>query len=141
MKKILSIVALGAFLFTSSAVASEKKGLNVVLTSGDEQTQMMAMVLSMMTVKAKKKVNITMCAAGGKLALKDTKTQVFEPAKKSPTMILNALIKKGAKVQVCPLYLPSVGKDKTALIDGISIAKPPKIAAQLLNADFTTLSY
>lgn len=141
MKKLLSVVALAGFLFTSSAVASEKAGLNVVLTSGDEQTQMMAMVLSMMTVKAKKKVNITMCAAGGKLALKDTKTAVFEPAKKSPTMLLNALLKKGANVQVCPLYLPSVGKDKTALIDGITIAKPPKIAAQLLNGDYTTLSY
>ena len=141
MRKFLSVVALGAFLFTSSAFASQKAGLNVVLTSGDEQTQMMAMVLSMMTVKAKKQVNITMCAAGGKLALKDTKTAVFEPAKKSPTMLLNALIKKGANVQVCPLYLPSIGKDKSALIEGITIAKPPKIAEQLLNDDFATLSY
>lgn len=141
MKKFLSVVALVAFLFTSNAVAGQKEGLNVVLTSGDEQTQMMAMVLSMMTVKAKKKVNITMCAAGGKLALKDTKTQVFEPAKKSPTMLLNALIKKGANVTVCPLYLPSIGKDKSALIEGITVAKPPKIAAWLLNENYSTLSY
>ena len=141
MKKLLSIVALVAFLFTSSAVASEKKGLNVILTSADQQTQMMAMVLSMMTVKAKKEVHITMCAAAGELALKDTKTKVFEPAKKSPTMLLNALIKKGAVVRVCPLYLPSIGKDKTALIDGIVIAKPPKMAAQLLDDSYTVLSY
>lgn len=141
MKKILSIVALATLFFTSSASAAQKDGLNVVLTSGDEQTQMMAMVLSMMTIKAKKQVNITMCAAGGKLSLKETKTKVFEPAKKSPTMLLNALIKKGAKVSVCPLYLPSIGKDKTALIEGIEVAKPPKVAAQLLNENFTTLSY
>ena len=141
MKKFISILALGAFVFTSNAIAGQKEGLNVVLTSGDTQTQMMAMVLSMMTIKTKKKVNITMCAAGGKLALKETKTPKFEPAKKSPTMLLNALIKKGATVQVCPLYLPSVGKDNTALIDGITVAKPPKIAAQLLNSNYTTLSY
>ncbi|WP_072680494.1 hypothetical protein [Arcobacter sp. LA11] len=141
MKKLISTMLLGTFLFTSSAMAGQKEGLNVVLTSGDTQTQMMAMVLSMMTVKAKKKVNITMCAAGGELALKETKTPVFEPAKKSPTMLLNALIKKGVNVQVCPLYLPSVNKDKSALIDGITIAKPPKIAAQLLNDEYTTLSY
>lgn len=141
MKRFFSVLVLGSFLFTLSAFASQKEGLNVVLTSGDEQTQMMAMVLSMMTMKAKKKVNITMCAAGGKLALKDTKTKVFEPAKKSPTMILKALIKKGANVSVCPLYLPSVGKDKTALLEGINVAKPPKIAAQLLDESFTTLSY
>ncbi len=141
MKKFISTLALGAFLFTSCAVASQKEGLNVVLTSGDTQTQMMAMVLSMMTIKAKKKVNITMCAAGGKLALKSTKTPVFEPAKKSPTMLLNVLIKKGASVQICPLYLPSIGEDASALIEGIKVAKPPKIAAQLLNGDYTTLSY
>ena len=141
MKRFLSVLTLGAFLFASSAFASQKAGLNVVLTSGDEQTQMMAMVLSMMTIKAKKKVNITMCAAGGKLALKDTKTAIFEPPKKSPTMLLNALIKQGANVQVCPLYLPSIKKDASALIDGITIAKPPKIAAQLLDNDFATLSY
>ncbi len=141
MKRFLFVVALGVFLFASNVQADQKKGLNVVLTSGDEQTQMMAMVLSMTSIKAKKKVNITMCAAGGKLALKDTKTQVFEPAKKSPTMLLNALIKNGANVSVCPLYLPSVGKDKSALIDGISVAKPPKIAAQILDEDYATLSY
>ncbi len=82
-----------------------------------------------------------MCAAGGKLALKDTVTAIFEPAKKSPSMLLKALLKNGANVQVCPLYLPSVNKDKSALLDGITIAKPPKIAAELLNDDFTTLSY
>lgn len=141
MKKLVSIVALATILSTSGAVASEKQGLNVILTSEDEQTQMMAMVLSMMTVKANKKVNITMCSKGADLALKDTKTQVFEPAKKSPTMLLKTLIKKGVNVNVCPLYLPSVKKDKSALIEGIGIAKPPQIAAKLLDEDYTTLSY
>lgn len=141
MKKFFSILVLGFFLLSSNLFADQKKGLNVVLTSGDEQTQMMAMVLSMMTIKAKKEVNIVMCAAGGKLALKDTKTNSFEPAKKSPTMLLKALLKKGAKVSVCPLYLPSVNKNKDALLEGITIAKPPKVAQSLLNSDFTTLSY
>lgn len=141
MKRVLSTVALSSLLFVANAQAGEKAGLNVILTSGDEQTQMMAMVLSTMTIKSKKKVNITMCAAGGKLALKDTQTKTFEPSKKSPTMLLKNLIKKGAKVSVCPLYLPSVGKEKNDLIEGIEVAKPPKIAASLLNDEYSTLSY
>ena len=56
-------------------------------------------------------------------------------------MLLKALIKKGADVKICPLYLPSVSKDKKALIKGIKVAKPPKIAAQLLKEGYTTLSY
>lgn len=54
MKKFLSVVTLGLFLFSSNAFAEDNKGLNVVLTANDAQTQMMAMVLSMMTIKQKK---------------------------------------------------------------------------------------
>ncbi len=54
MKKFLSVAALGAFLFSSSAIAGENKGLNVVLTAKDAQTQMMAMVLSYDDFETKK---------------------------------------------------------------------------------------
>lgn len=141
MKKVLFSLLVVLLIIPTFLNAGQAKGLNVVLTSGDEQTQMMAMVLSMMTIKKKKMVNITMCSHGAKLALKSTKTAKFEPAKKSPTMLLKALLKKGANVQVCPLYLPSVKKDVSALIKGIKVAKPPKIATQLLDDEFTTLSY
>jgi len=50
MKRFLSVVTLGALLSTG-AMAGENKGLNVVLTANDAQTQMMAMVLSMATLQ------------------------------------------------------------------------------------------
>lgn len=56
-------------------------------------------------------------------------------------MMLKALIKKGANVKVCPLYLPNLGKDDSVLLKGITIAKPPKVAAFLLNDEFKNLSY
>lgn len=56
MKKILAIT-LAAMLFIPNLLsANSAKGLNVILTSADSQTQMMAMVLSMMTLKQKKKL-------------------------------------------------------------------------------------
>ena len=126
--------------------ASEmKKGLNVIVTSPDEQTQMMAMVLSTMALKKhKKKVNITLCGKAGDLAIKGAQSNpVKKPDCKAPTpkMAMQGLIKAGANVQICPLYLPNSGKDKTALIDGVTIAKPPVVAGFLLNEDFSNISF
>ena len=50
MKKILVGSLLGTLLLASNSFAAEAKGLNVVLTSDNAQTQKMAMVLSMMTL-------------------------------------------------------------------------------------------
>ncbi|PLY08063.1 MAG: hypothetical protein C0625_03715 [Arcobacter sp.] len=140
MKKFLSVVTLSALL-TTSAIAVENKGLNVVLTAEDAQTQMMAMVLSMMTLSQKKAVNVTLCSSAGDLAVKGKESPLLKPKNKSPKMLLKAILKKGAKVEVCPLYLPNAGLDKSVLIEGITVAKPKMVAKQLLNSDFTTLSY
>jgi len=140
MKKFLSVVTLSALL-TTGAIAVENKGLNVVLTAEDAQTQMMAMVLSMMTLSQKKAVNVTLCSSAGDLAVKGKESPLLKPKNKSPKMLLKAILKKGAKVEVCPLYLPNAGLDKSVLIEGITVAKPKMVAKQLLNSDFTTLSY
>ena len=57
MKKS-ALVLLSTLLLSTSAMANDNsaKGLNVLLTSKDAQTQMMAMVLSTMTLKEKKEV-------------------------------------------------------------------------------------
>ncbi|NVJ53607.1 MAG: hypothetical protein HWD90_07915 [Campylobacteraceae bacterium] len=141
MKKLVLLVGICLSLLVTNSFASDKKGLNVVLTAADAQTQQMAMVLSMMTLKQGKQVNMTLCSSAGDLAVKGMKSEVLKPMNKSPKMMMKAIMKKGAKVEVCPLYLPNAGKDESVLIKGITVAKPPKVAAQLLNDDFTTLSY
>ncbi len=141
LKKYFSLIVTGLFLFSLNAFASEAKGLNVVLTSKVPQTQQMAMVLSMMTLKKGKSVNMVLCSDAGDLAIKGKKSVSLKPMNKSPKMMLKAIMKKGATVEICPLYLPNANLKKTDLINGISVAKPPKVAAKLLNSDFTTLSY
>ncbi len=144
MKKIL--LSLSAItVLTTSAIASENsaKGLNVLLTSPDTQTQMMGMVLSTMTLKKGKEVNMVLCSDAGKIALKDSeaKTIKMQGENRSPQMLLNALIKDGAKVEVCPLFLPNAGKTEADLIEGITVAKPPVVADRLLDKDYQNLSY
>ncbi|BAK73318.1 MAG: DsrE family protein [Arcobacter sp.] len=142
MKKTLPIL-LSSLVLSTSLFANDNlaKGLNVVITSKDAQTQMMGMVLSMMTLKQKKEVNMTLCSDAGDLAVKGIESPILKPQDKSPKMMLQALIKQGAKVEVCPLYLPNASKDETVLLEGISVAKPAEVAKKLLDKDYQNLSY
>lgn len=118
------------------------KGLNLTVTSADRQTQMMSMLLSVLTiVEYKKEVNVVFCGAASDLALKSTKTKVFKPIDKSPTMLLNKILKLGANVEVCPMYLPSVKKSLDDLIKGITIAKPPVVTGRLLDKDYLGITF
>ncbi len=141
MKKIFAITLATMLFIPNLLSANLAKGLNVVVTSSDAQTQQMAMVLSMMTLKQKKEVNMTLCSSAGDLAVKGMKSTVLKPMDKSPKMMLQAIMKKGAKVQVCPLYLPNAGKDASVLLDGITVAKPMDVAKGLLNTEYQNLSY
>ena len=143
MKKILASLCVASVLLTSTVVSADQgKGLNVMLTSADRQAQMMAMVLSVMTMKKhQKEVNMVLCGSAGDLTLQSTKTAALKPSGKSPTQLLHALLKMGARVEVCPLYLPNAGKTEADLIKGISIAKPPVVAGRLLDNNYKILTY
>ncbi|MEN8717117.1 MAG: hypothetical protein ABF301_00455 [Sulfurovum sp.] len=141
MKKTILTLASGLLLSTSVYAADMAKGLNVILTTKDTQTQMMAMVLAMNTMKLKKEVNIVLCSNAGDLADKNISSQNMKPINKSPKMLLQGLIKKGASVKVCPLYLPNASKDKSILIDGVSVAKPNEVATKLMEKGYKILSY
>jgi predicted peroxiredoxin len=143
MKTLCSTLILTAlFIWADNALAEQGKGLNVIVTSADRQAQMMAMVLSVQTIKEHgKEVHMVLCGAAGDLALQSTTTKTFLPPQKSPTMLLNALLKMGASVQICPLYLPNAGKTTNDLLEGITVAQPPAVAGRLLDKDYQNLTF
>ena len=146
MKILLTKVLVVAALAAPSILSAEaSKGLNIIMTSPDAQTQMMGMVLSTSVLNDQKKaVNITLCGPAGNLALKDFKAaDVKKPdgTVANPKMALQGLMKAGAVVQVCPLFLPNAGKDATALVEGITVAKPPMVAAGLTNLELSNISF
>lgn len=146
MKKLIATIMLITALISPTLLGADQvKGLNVLVNSGDPQTQAMAMVLSLMSIKKyKKQVNIVLCGAAGDLADKNIKgVAIKRPNGKAPSAKdhLKILIKKGAHVEVCPLYLPNSGKDKSVLLNGITVAKPPLVAGNLLNDDFANISF
>jgi predicted peroxiredoxin len=143
MKKLIYVLTLiTVFISAESGLAEQGKGLNVIITSADRQAQMMAMVLSVQTMKEHgKEINMVLCGAAGDLALQSTNTETFLPPKKSPTMLLKALLNMGASIQICPLYLPNSGKTTDDLIEGITVAKPSFVAGKLLDKDYQNLTF
>jgi predicted peroxiredoxin len=94
--------------------------------------------------KHRKDVNIVLCGKAGDLADKNIKgTPVKRPNGKapSPKQHLQKLIEMGASVQICPLYLPNANKNKSVLLDGITVAKPPKVAAKLLDINYQNITF
>jgi hypothetical protein len=115
------------------------------MVSADTQTQMMGMVLSTSAIKDHNKiVNITLCGPAGNLALKEFESGSVKRAdgqNVNPKSALQGLIKAGAIVQVCPLFLPTAGKDATALLEGVSVAKPPMVAKNLVDPAFKNINF
>jgi hypothetical protein len=84
---------------------------------------------------------MTLCSKAGDLAVKDMESAILKPQDKSPKMMLQALMKQGAKVKVCPLYLPNASKDESVLLEGITVAKPAEVASSLLDKNFQNLNF
>lgn len=142
VKFISAALLASSVLVTSAVFADQGKGLNVVLTAAERQAQMMALVLSVQSMKKHgKEVNMVLCGSAGDLALSSTKTDQLKPAGKSPTQLLMVLLKMGASVEICPLYLPNAGKTEANLIEGITVASPPVVAGRLLDTEYTNLSF
>ncbi len=142
VKFVSAALLASSVLVTSVVFADQGKGLNVVLTAAERQAQMMALVLSVQSMKKHgKEVNMVLCGSAGDLALSSTKTDELKPAGKSPTQLLMVLLKMGASVEICPLYLPNAGKTEANLIEGITVASPPVVAGRLLDTEYTNLSF
>lgn len=86
-------------------------------------------------------VNILLCGEAGSLAVKNSPEILLKPNNKSPQMLLKNLVQNGVTVEICPPYLLNQEKTASDLMDGVSIAKPPQVAEQLLDKDTKILSY
>lgn len=107
------------------------KELFVTLTSGDVETQMMAMVLATQSFNQGVLVRILLCSEAGELALKESNSPSFKPADRSPKQLLNTLIEQGTTFEVCGIFLPNRDYTNDDLIDNIGVASPPEIAAYM----------
>ena len=124
------LAALMTLSLSSFAQTSTEAFFNV--TSADNQSQGMAMVLATQMAEQKAAVRILLCGPAGQLALKTYEPAALKPRNVTPKQMLAGLMKAGATVEVCALFLPNADRTPTDLTEGITVAKPPEVAAYML---------
>jgi len=100
----------------------------VVLTSGDAETQMMALVLATQSVDKNGTVSVLLCSSAGLLAIEGEGSPPFAPPNRSPKRLLTGLIDRGVEVNVCGIFLPNRDYTEDNLLQGVGVASPPDIA-------------
>ena len=133
------LCALLAVSLNSMAQAPAETFFNV--TSADNQAQGMAMVLASQMVEQKATVRILLCGPAGQLALKSYEPATLKPKNVTPKQMMTGLIKGGATVEVCALFLPNADKTPADLIEGVAVAKPPEVAAFMLKAGVRSFGF
>jgi predicted peroxiredoxin len=145
MKRLLAAVVMAmATICAGQAMAQDDKKLVTIVGTPEPQTQLMSMVLSMQSMQQGASVYILLCGPGGDLALKDapeSATAPQEPKGMSPQGLMKKIIAQGGTVEVCAIYLPNKGVGMDALIDGVGAAKPPAMAARLLDDNTRIMSF
>lgn len=141
---LLTALALSTFVSGTVASAADKPDLVTILSAGEPQTQLMSMVLTMQAVQQGSNAYILLCGPAGDLALNDapaSATAPQEPRGMSPQGLMQRIMDAGATVEVCALYLPNKGVGPEALLDGVTAAQPPAMAARLLAPNARILSF
>jgi len=116
----------------TSALAQSQTETFFSVTSADNQTQGMAMVLASQMAEQKAAVRILLCGPAGQLALKAYEPPALKPRNVTPKQMMTGLIKGGATVEVCALFLPNADKAPADLVEGVTVAKPPEVAAYMV---------
>lgn len=140
MRKAVA-TALAALGLAASAAAGAEE-LFVSIHSGSAMAQGAALVLAGQALEQQAGVRVLLCDAAGDIALAANKEQpVLKPRNVTPQQMLQGLVKAGARVEVCALYLPNTGHPASALISGVTPAKPADVAAHLLKPGVKTLAF
>ncbi len=137
MKKSLVI----GLSLLSAALAVQADELFVSIHSAGTMAQGAGLVLAGQALEQKVPVRVLLCDAAGDIAVAGKDMPTLKPRNVTPQQMLQGLLKAGAKVEVCALYLPNSGHQATDLLAGVTPAKPADVAAYLLKPGVRTLAF
>ena len=137
MKPLFALAA-AALLTAGTAQAQE---LFVNIHSGNAMAQGAGLVLAGQALEQKASVRVLLCDKAGDIAVTGAELPKLKPRDVTTQQMLQGVIKAGAKVEVCALYLPNTGKQPSDLLPGVSPAKPAEVATHLLKPTVKTLAF
>ena len=99
------------------------------------------MVLATQMAEQKAAVRILLCGPAAQLALKSYEPAALKPRNVTPKQMMQGLVKSGATVEVCALFLPNIDRTPADLIEGVAVAKPADVAAYMLKPGVRTFGF
>jgi hypothetical protein len=136
---VKSTLALALTVLAATSAQAEELFVNI--HSGSAMAQGAGLALATQALDQKAAVRVLLCDAAGDIALAGKEMPALKPRNVTPQQMLQGVIKAGAKVEVCALYLPNTGKQPSDLITGVTPAKPAEVAAHLLKPGVNTLAF
>ena len=129
MQKLLA--GLVMTLFSAVAMAQNGPDMLTILTSDEDETQAMALILTMQAQKKGATPQVLLCDDAGDLAVTSEAgdSEILRGPDASPAQMIQRLVNNGVQVDVCAIYLPNREYTKVDLIDGVGVARPPAIGA------------
>ena len=137
MKKSM---VLGAGLL-ALGLSSQAGELFLTINSGSAMTQGAGLVLASQALEQKATVRVLLCDAGADIAVTGKEMPLLKPKNVTAQQMLQGLIKAGATVEVCALYLPNTGRQASDLLPGVTAGKPADVTAYFLKPGVTTLAF
>ncbi|WP_019570550.1 DsrE family protein [Thioalkalivibrio sp. ALE11] len=129
--KTLAAAAVLTFAGASAVQADEPSKMFASVTSGDEHTQFMSMVLANQAMGQGQEVRVLLCGPAAKMATDDFDGATMQPADRNAQQLLMNLINNGAKVETCAIFLPNTDYTEEDLIDGVTPADPEDVGAYM----------
>lgn len=131
------LVLLTGLVLGQAAHAEEPDHLVSIVTSGSNETQAMAMILTTHYLREGGSTQVLLCDEAAELALQesDMGSEVVQPADASPRQMLGGLMEAGVEVQVCAIFLPNRAETEDDLREGITVARPDAIAQTMARPD------
>ena len=136
MKSLITLATTLALATTAPAAE-----LFVSVHTGSPMAQGAAMVLATQAQQQQAQVRVLLCDAAGDIAIQGAESPALTPRNVTPQQMLVSLMKGGARVEVCALYLPNTGRQASDLLPGVTPAKPADVAAHLLKPGVQTLAF
>ena len=113
----------------------------LALALSSHSAELFVNIHSSQALAQKAPVRVLLCDAAGDIAVAGQDMPRLKPKDVTPQQMLQGLIKSGAKVEVCALYLPNTGRQASDLIPGVTAANPADVAAHLLKPEVKTLAF
>ncbi|MCE9665883.1 hypothetical protein LY622_20860 [Halomonas sp. M5N1S17] len=119
----------------------------VIVTSGSLQTQGMAMILANAMQQQGTALQILLCDAAGDLGLEGYNSEGINtppghPMEQvTPEAIMQMMMREGARVDVCAIYLPNSDHGEDDLREGVGVAAPGPMAEMMRDPNIPVYSF